>query len=120
MSVTRFERHAQQPLGGIAVAPRGHRSVWLAIATTAPSRYAIHMRTTITLDDDVFQAVQGLAKASGKSLGEVMSDLVRRALKGEHRGLARTGGLPVFSTAPDAELIPASRAAELLADDMNS
>lgn len=75
------------------------------------------MRTTITLDDDVFQAVQGLAQASGKRLGEVLSDLVRRALKSESRGLARKGSLPVFPVAPDAALIPSSRAAELLADE---
>ena len=75
------------------------------------------MRTTITLDDDVFQAVQELARASGKPPGDVLSDLVRRALKGESRGLPRDRGLPVFPVAPDAPVIPASRAAELLADD---
>jgi len=34
--------------------------------------------------------------------------------------LGRKTGLPVFSIAPDAVMIPASRAAELLADDTNS
>ena len=75
------------------------------------------MRTTVTLDDDVFQAAQGLARASGKRLGEVLSDLVRRALRSESRGLSREGGLPVFSVPPDAEVIPTSRAAELLAEE---
>ena len=72
------------------------------------------MRTTVTLDDDVFQAAQSLAKASGKTLGQVLSDLVRRALKGEARGLARQGGMPVFRVSEDAAVIPSSRAAELL------
>jgi Arc/MetJ family transcription regulator len=76
------------------------------------------MRTTVTLDDDVFQAVQGLARGSGKRLGEVLSELVRRALKSDSRGLTREGGLPVFRVAPDAALIPTSRAAELLADEL--
>ena len=93
------------------------RPLGLIDITTSP-HYGIGMRTTITLDDDVFQAVQGLARASGKRLGEVLSDLVRRALKSESRGLARKGGLPVFPITPDAELIPASRAGELLAEEL--
>jgi len=88
------------------------------IDITASLHYSINMRTTITLDDDVFQAVQGLARASGKRLGQVLSDLVRRALKSESRGLTREGGLPVFQVAADAALIPASRAAELLAEEL--
>lgn len=72
------------------------------------------MRTTVTLDNDVFQAVQSLARTSGRRLGQVLSDLVRQALKGESRGLARQGGLPVFPVRRDAPIIPASRAAELL------
>jgi hypothetical protein len=75
------------------------------------------MRTTVTLDDDVFQAAQALARASGKRLGEVLSDLVRRALKSENRRVVRKGSLPVFPIAPEAEIIPASRAAELLAEE---
>jgi Arc/MetJ family transcription regulator len=75
------------------------------------------MRTTVTLDDDVFQAAQSLAKASGKRLGQVLSELVRRALKGEARGLTRQGGLPVFRVSADAAVIPSSRAAELLVNE---
>ena len=75
------------------------------------------MRTTVRLDDDVFQAAQDLARASGKRLGQVLSELVRHALKGENRGLPRKGGLPVFPVGPNAELIPDSRAAEVLAEE---
>ncbi len=39
------------------------------------------MRTTITLDDQAYEAVVTLARSSGKRLGEVISDLVRRALQ---------------------------------------
>ena len=80
--------------------------------------YSITMRTTITLDDDVFQAAQALARASGKRLGAVLSELARRALKGTNRGLTRKSGLPVFSVGPDAEVIPTSRAAELQSDEL--
>jgi len=50
-------------------------------------------------------------------MGQVLSDLVRRALKSESQGLTRRGGLPVFPVRPDAAVIPASRAAELLANE---
>ena len=87
------------------------------IDITASQYYSITMRTTVRLDDDVFQAAQDLARASGKRLGQVLSELARRALKSESRGLIREDGLPVFPVAPDAELIPQSRAAELLAEE---
>jgi len=77
--------------------------------------YCIIMRTTVTLDDDVFQAAQSLARASGRRLGQVLSDLVRRALKADSRNFARQDGLPVFPVRTDAKIIPASRAAELMA-----
>jgi len=51
------------------------------------------------------------------SMGQVLSDLVRRALKSESRGLTRRGGLPVFPVRPDAAVIPASQAAKLLANE---
>jgi hypothetical protein len=39
------------------------------------------VRTTLTLDDDVFTAAQTLARSSGKTLGQVLSDLARRGLR---------------------------------------
>jgi hypothetical protein len=38
------------------------------------------MRTTIDIDDDVLAATKDLAKAEGRSMGAVISDLARRAL----------------------------------------
>ncbi len=74
------------------------------------------MRTTVTLDDDVFEAAQALAASSGKKLGSVLSQLARRGLRS---GLAnnRKNGLPVFQVPADAPVIPTSRAAKLLAED---
>ena len=69
------------------------------------------------MDDDVFEAVNSLAKASGKRLGQVLSEVVRRGLKGDARGFARQGGLPVFRVGADAAVIPASRAVEMLANE---
>lgn len=74
------------------------------------------MRTTITLDDDVFEAAQAQAQASGKRLGEVLSELARRGLRASAQAVNR-GGLPVFNVQPNADIIPSSRAKELLAED---
>ncbi len=38
------------------------------------------MRTTLTIDDDVLQAVKERARHEGRTAGEVISDLARAAL----------------------------------------
>ena len=73
------------------------------------------MRTTVTLDEDVFRAAKALAESTGRSLGAVLSDLARAALR--PRPHALEGTLPVFDVPENAPLIPADRAAELLADE---
>ena len=39
------------------------------------------MRTTLSIEDDVFFAAKSLARRDGRSLGEVISDLARQALQ---------------------------------------
>ena len=41
----------------------------------------IHVRTTLTIDDDVLIAAKGLAARQNKSIGEVISALSRQALR---------------------------------------
>ena len=53
------------------------------------------MRTTLTLDDDVYEAALALAKAEGKSLGHVVSRLARRGLMPRLEA-SRKGTFPVF------------------------
>ncbi len=74
------------------------------------------MRTTLTLDDDVAQAAKALVDASGKTLGKVISELVRRSLRSES-GVRRNKGIPTFQVARDAEIIPGNRAVKLLAEE---
>ena len=38
------------------------------------------MRTTLDIDEDILSAAKELAKAEGRTMGEVISDLARRAL----------------------------------------
>lgn len=71
------------------------------------------MRTTVTLTDDVYAHVRRLAEAQGRSMGAVLSDLVRRSVSPP----AVDDGWPTFPAAPDAELIPWTRATDLLADE---
>ncbi len=69
----------------------------------------------MTIDDDVFEAVRAQAEASGKRLGEVLSQVARAGLQAS----AETGnvnGLPVFKIPAGSEVIPTSRARDLLAE----
>jgi len=68
------------------------------------------MRTTVTLDNDVYEAAIHLSHASGERLGKVLSTLARRGLKPE--GAAARGSkrrFPVFDIPANAPVIPASR-----------
>ncbi len=74
------------------------------------------MRTTVSLDDDVFEAARGLVRASGKTLGQVLSQLARRGLRAQDDYAIRNG-LPVFTVGANAPVIPSDRASALLADE---
>ncbi len=68
------------------------------------------MRTTVTLDDDVYDAALHLSRTSGERLGKVLSKLARRGLKPAEspaRGSKRR--FPVFDVPANAPVIPASR-----------
>lgn len=79
------------------------------------------MRTTVTLDDDVYEAAQAHARATGKRLGRVLSEMARQALQPSgHRpkpSAKGTSRFPVFEVPPDARLIPASRIQKALDED---
>jgi hypothetical protein len=76
-----------------------------------------NMRTTITLDDDVFESAQAQARASGKRLGEVVSALARRGLQASVQTKPRKSGLPTFSVSKASPVIPSDRASKMLAED---
>jgi hypothetical protein len=70
------------------------------------------MGSTVNLADDVYQAAKTLADGSGRSLGEVLTELVRRGLR-PHGGVNLEEGLPLFAVSPDAEAILGSHSAEV-------
>lgn len=54
------------------------------------------MRTTLTIDDDVLAAAKALADQRNETIGGVISDLVRRALKASPRASGERDGVPLL------------------------
>ena len=52
----------------------------LHLDITASDALTTAMRTTIDIDDDVLVVAKELARAEGRTMGQVISDLARRAL----------------------------------------
>jgi hypothetical protein len=68
------------------------------------------VRTTITVDDDVYEAAMHLSRTSGERLGKVLSMLARRGLKPADAPARRSNRrFPVFDVPSNAPVIPASR-----------
>ncbi|HTR11811.1 MAG TPA: DUF6364 family protein [Roseiarcus sp.] len=49
------------------------------------------MRTTLTIDDDVLTAAKAIAEQQHRSVGEVVSELARRALRSPKAPATRNG-----------------------------
>jgi hypothetical protein len=60
------------------------------------------MRTTINLDDDVLEAARAMAHSERRTLGVVLSDLIRRGLVPRPLRIEDDEGFPVFRVRPDA------------------
>ena len=65
------------------------------------------MRTTLNIDGDVVQAARTIARSRSISLGQVVSELVRKGLEAERRPVANDpgSGFPVFTVPAGAKLI---------------
>ena len=76
------------------------------------------MRTTVTLDDDVYHAAAHLSRASGERLGKVLSSLARRGLAPATAPSKRSSRrFPTFDVPADAPVIPASRVQRVIDED---
>ncbi len=58
------------------------------------------MRTTLTIDDDVLTVAKSIARQQDRSVGEVVSDLARRALRRPTAARERNG-FPLLQRGPD-------------------
>ena len=63
------------------------------------------MRTTLALDDDVLAAAKELAAMQRKSIGEVVSSLVRNALRPVEPGAGFRNGVPLLAVRPGASRV---------------
>ena len=70
------------------------------------------MRTTINLDEDVFQVVRSYAESRSLALGKAVSELVRRGLKAPMRTKV-VNGFHVIDLPPDSPRITSERVKEL-------
>ena len=76
------------------------------------------LRTTVTLDDDVYEAAMHLSRASGERLGKVLSTLARRGLRPADAAPRRsTRRFPTFDVPANAPLIAASRIQRVIDED---
>jgi len=72
------------------------------------------MRTTLNLDDDVIATARALASQKGQSLGEAVSELIRRAVRPAAKAPAKRNGIPLFPVARGARQVTPEIVAELL------
>ena len=73
------------------------------------------MRTTLDIDDDVLQAAKEIAEVRGQTAGQVVSELLRKAIQPPRDGhrqkvrngvplIRRRGGVPILTVALVNEL----------------
>jgi hypothetical protein len=74
----------------------------------APRRLlnACIMRTTLTIDDDVYEAASADARATGRPLGRVLSEMARSAIEPRHPSPAR---FATFNVPKGSRMISAAR-----------
>ncbi len=78
-------------------------------------RHHEQMRTTLSLDDDVFRMVKRYAASRSLGLGKAVSELVRRGLT-TPRPTRLVNGLLVFDLPPDSPRVTTKRVRELEAE----
>jgi predicted DNA-binding ribbon-helix-helix protein len=77
-------------------------------------RDAPGVRTTLTLEDDIYAAARALARQRGVSLGQIISELSREALRGETVPLETRNNLRLFPRRNDARPVTPELVKQLL------
>lgn len=60
------------------------------------------MRTTLTIDDDIFTVAKAMAALQHRPIGEVLSALARSALQPVASDLVTRNGVPLLPSLPGA------------------
>ena len=63
------------------------------------------MRTTLDIDDDVLRAAKEIAELQRKTAGQVVSELLRKALHPTPRSLRVRNGVPLLTRRPGAPVL---------------
>ena len=74
------------------------------------------MRTTLDLDEDVLQAAKEIGAMQGKTAGQVLSNLARKALAPARTYRVRNG-VPILPRRPGAPILTVERVEQLLDDE---
>jgi hypothetical protein len=74
------------------------------------------MRTTLDLDEDVLQAAKELAAAQGRTAGQVVSELLRKALTSPQSRRVRNG-VPLIPKRPSGATRPTMALVNKLRDE---
>lgn len=73
------------------------------------------MRTTLTLDPDIFEMARALAAQRGVSIGLVVSELARRGLRGDSSPeRALRNGIPLLPVGSDPTVVTPELVASIL------
>jgi hypothetical protein len=73
------------------------------------------MRTTVSLDDDVFELVKRYAEARSVAMGKALSELVRRGVHAPPR-TRKVNGLVIFDLPDDTETVTSEHVKKLEAE----
>jgi hypothetical protein len=74
------------------------------------------VRTTLSLDDDVFQLVKNYAETRSVAMGKALSELVRRGLSAPAKTRV-VNGLVVFDLPEDSEPVTSEQVKKLEAEE---
>ena len=72
----------------------------------------VPVKTTVTLDDDIYEEALRQSRETGRSLGAVLSEMARHALRSDTRPMRNVDKgtrFPTFDVPTATPLIPASR-----------
>lgn len=80
----------------------------------------VPVRTTVRLDDDIYEEALRRSRTTGSSLGAVLSEMARHALRSDSQRMCeaeKESRFPSFDVPPDTPQIPASRVQQALDED---
>jgi hypothetical protein len=72
------------------------------------------MRTTVDLDEDILRAAKDLARDRSQTLGQVLSELVRKGLAPSGKPYEVRNGVPILPRLPGGRPVTSQHVKELL------